>query len=116
MSLVTDILSEKCPKCRQGQTFTKKGNPLFFKMPKMNPNCPVCNHKFERETGYFFGSMYVSYALTFAEAIAFFLIVRLFIESYLTIVILIGVLLILMSTFNFRVSRMIWIYIFDGKK
>ena len=29
----------------------------------MHPTCPVCDHKFEREPGYFVGAMYVSYAL-----------------------------------------------------
>lgn len=29
----------------------------------MNPRCPVCGLKFEREQGYFLGAMYISYAL-----------------------------------------------------
>jgi hypothetical protein len=31
----------------------------------MNETCPVCQVRFEREPGYFFGAMYFSYALGF---------------------------------------------------
>jgi uncharacterized membrane protein YdcZ (DUF606 family) len=29
----------------------------------MNPTCPVCGHRFEREPGFFQGAMYVSWAI-----------------------------------------------------
>jgi len=115
MSLVIDILQEKCPKCSKGKMFYKKGNPLLFQMPRMNEACPVCHHKFEKETGYFFGSMYVSYGLTVVEMIAVFIIANLFVDSYLTIVIIIAIMAVLLSTFNFRLSRVIWVYMLDGK-
>lgn len=115
MSQLTDILSEKCPKCGEGKVFYKKGNPLLFQMPKMNDHCSVCGHKFEREPGYFFGSMYVSYALTVAEMIGVFAIAHFFIDSFAAMIVVIAVFSVLLSTFNFRLSRMIWIYMFDGR-
>lgn len=116
MSQITEILEEKCPKCGEGKVFRKKGNPLLFQMPKMNEYCSVCSHKFEREPGYFFGSMYVSYALTVAEMMAVFLITQFFTKDFAVIIGTIAVFAVLLSTFNFRLSRMIWIYIFDGKE
>lgn len=115
MSAITGILTEKCPKCEKGKVFYKKGNPLLFTMPRMNEKCPVCNHKFEKEPGYFFGSMFVSYAVTVGEMIVFFLIVQFFVKSVGIIILLIAIMAILLSTFNFRLSRMIWIYMLDGK-
>lgn len=115
MSTLVDIFQEKCPKCGKGQAFYKKGNPLLFQMPRMHKYCPVCHHQFEKETGYFFGSMYVSYALTVAEMIAVFLISQFFTDSYVTIVVIIAIMAVLLSTFNFRLSRMMWIYLLDGK-
>ncbi|TRW25763.1 DUF983 domain-containing protein [Flavobacterium zepuense] len=115
MSQFKNILDEKCPKCGEGQVFAKKGNPLLFRMPTMNANCPCCGHKFEKETGYFFGSMYVSYGLTVAEMISVFLVAHFFIKSFSGMMFLIGTLAVLLSTFNFRLSRMIWIYLLDGK-
>lgn len=116
MSQLTDIMSEKCPKCGVGHVFSKKGNPLLFQIPKMNEHCSECGHKFEREPGYFFGSMYVSYALTIAEMVGVFIISRfVFGLSYVNIVITIGIVSFLLGAFNFRLSRMLWIYMFDGR-
>jgi uncharacterized protein (DUF983 family) len=115
MSVLTGIITEKCPKCGKGKVFSKKGNPLLFQMPRMNERCPVCDHKFEKEPGYFFGSMFVSYAITVGEMIVFFLLAHFFVKEIVTMIVLIGILSILLSTFNFRLSRMIWIYMLDGK-
>ncbi len=54
--VVRNILSMHCPECRRGKVFAN----LFL---KMNPTCPVCGLKFEREPGYFLGAMYFSYAM-----------------------------------------------------
>ncbi len=115
MSVIVDIFGEKCPKCSHGKVFSKKGNPLLFRMPRMNDQCPSCGHKFEKETGYFFGSMYVSYALTVAEMIAVFIIIQFFTREFAVILTTIAILAVVLSTFNFRLSRMIWIYMLDGK-
>ena len=40
----------------------------------MNRACPVCGHRFERETGFFQGAMYVSYALGIGEAVVLVLV------------------------------------------
>ena len=41
---------------------------MFRGVFAMNPTCPVCGHRFEREPGFFQGAMYVSYALGIGEA------------------------------------------------
>jgi uncharacterized protein (DUF983 family) len=58
--LATDILRQRCPRCRTGSIFR---HSIFRGFPKMNEHCPVCGLKFEREEGYFLGAMYISYAL-----------------------------------------------------
>ncbi len=49
------ILRQRCPVCCQGAMFRGRF--------AMNPTCPVCGHRFEREPGFFQGAMYVSYGL-----------------------------------------------------
>ncbi|MDM8173328.1 MULTISPECIES: DUF983 domain-containing protein [Olivibacter] len=61
-------LEAKCPRCRTGAMFTGKAYGL--KIQKMNENCPHCGLKFEREPGYFYVAMFVSYAMNVAELIA----------------------------------------------
>lgn len=115
MSAIIDIITEKCPKCGKGHVFNRKGNPLLFQMPRMNEHCSECNHKFEKEPGYFFGSMFVSYAIAVAEMIIFFFLIHSFEDRIPVLILMIALLSILLSTFNFRLSRMVWIYMLDGR-
>ncbi|MGJ8715150.1 MAG: DUF983 domain-containing protein [Maribacter stanieri] len=79
----------------------------------MNARCTECNFKFEKETGFFFGAMFVSYALAVAQMIVSLVLFWSFVDlSPLRVFALIAVISILLSTVNFRISRSIWIYIF----
>lgn len=113
MSKVIDALNCKCPNCKKGKIFLNGGNILLLKIPKMNDRCPECNYKFERETGFFFGAMFVSYALAAAQMITSLVIFWHFIDlSPLRVFAIIGVIALLLSTINFKLSRSIWIYLF----
>jgi uncharacterized protein (DUF983 family) len=57
---LSDILHQRCPRCRSGNIFRYS---IFRGFPKMHERCPVCDLKFDREPGYFLGAMYVSYGL-----------------------------------------------------
>jgi uncharacterized protein (DUF983 family) len=115
MSQFVDIITEKCPKCGEGKVFKTKGNIFLFRMPVMHDDCPHCGHHFHKETGYFFGAMYVSYALAVAEMIALFVVLLSFTKSFGVIIGSVSVMAVLLSNFNFRLSRMLWIYMFDGR-
>jgi len=78
----------------------------------MNSNCRNCDFLFEKEAGFFFGAMFVSYGLIVAEAIAVFVILKAsfglsIINTFIGIIILIT----LIGTINYRLSRIIWIYL-----
>jgi uncharacterized protein (DUF983 family) len=60
LSTLQSILRQRCPRCRLGAIFRYS---IFRGFPKMYERCPVCDLKFARESGYFLGAMYVSYAL-----------------------------------------------------
>ena len=63
------ILHNKCPRCSKGDFFVS--HPYHFKhFGKKHHNCSNCDLKFEREPGFFFGSMFVSYALSVALFVA----------------------------------------------
>ena len=84
----------------------------------METNCEVCGHKFEIETGYYYGAMYVSYGLTVVFSVALFVLSYIFsyffwpeapLAYYITIII-IGILALV--PVSFRLSRSIWIHMF----
>lgn len=113
MSNIFKMVKCKCPKCREGDIFNEKGSIFLLKMPKMNKYCEECNFKFEKETGFFFGAMFVSYALATAEMILSFVIFWYFINlTPLNVFFIIAIISIFASTLNFRISRSIWIYLF----
>lgn len=113
MSKFFDVLNCRCPKCEKGNIFNNRGNILLLKMPKMNDRCRKCNYKFEKEIGFFFGAMFVSYALGVAQMIISLIVFWYFFDfSPLRVFLIIIIISILLSTINFRVSRSIWIYLF----
>lgn len=101
----------KCPRCRKGEMFSA---PLLsFKSKKMRENCPHCGLKFEKEPGYFYVAMYVSYAFVVAQLVTASVATYILtgnLESpwlYLTVAIAIA---ILMAPFNYRYSRIVLLY------
>jgi len=59
-----------CPRCREGKLFKNRVTFGFKKNMEMNKNCPVCGQPTEIEVGFYYGTSYVSYALTVALSIA----------------------------------------------
>ena len=113
MAMILNILTNKCPNCGKGEIFTNKNIYFNFSNNKMNKTCKNCGFKFEKEPGFFIGAMYVSYVLGVAQALFTALVGSYFYKEVLTLNVfmwIIGVLL-LMSSFNMRVSRIVWIYL-----
>jgi uncharacterized protein (DUF983 family) len=112
INIFTSIFSEKCPNCGVGKVFEKKKR-LFFDFPEMKEHCEHCGYQFEREPGYFLGAMYVSYALAVAEGMGAFLISTLLfnVPTLAAAFIIVGTIL-LFSVRNYRLARMVWLYIF----
>ncbi len=58
------VLDNRCPRCRRGKIF-QNGNPYKLGSSlKMHAACPVCGQPTEIEVGFYYGTAYVSYALT----------------------------------------------------
>jgi uncharacterized protein (DUF983 family) len=112
------MLACKCPRCREGDMFEFK-NPWGLRHTmKMNPTCPVCNQPFNPEPGFYFGSSYISYAITVAISgatfFAFWFFVGFpFLENHiLHWLISNAVLLIGIQPYLMRVSRTGWLAFF----
>ena len=107
------ILFNKCPKCHEGD-FLKERNILkFHKAFDMHEKCTKCGLKYMMEPSFYYGAMYVTYALTVGISIITFAIATLIfnlsmLQSFIPIVLV----LILTSPISLRLSRIIWINIF----
>jgi uncharacterized protein (DUF983 family) len=105
------LVNSKCPRCRRGKVFQ---NSMYgLKAQKMNENCPHCNLKFEREPGYFYVAMFVSYAFNVFQMILFgyltYLITGNTSDPWLYMGVIFPVVLLL-APFNYRYSRLILLY------
>lgn len=83
-----------------------------FRSQQMNKSCPHCGLEFEREPGYFYVAMLVSYAMFVAEMITLAVALHVLTGSnnpwvYVIVIISIGIIL---SPFNFRYSRVILLH------
>ena len=107
------ILGFKCPVCHEADFFLSHPYDLS-KTGDFHTNCPVCRTKFEREPGFFYGAMYVSYAIG----------VALFVTVWVALAVLapgmgalgqalsvVGVLL-LGSPYYYALSKIIWANMF----
>ena len=116
-SKLNSILTGSCPRCQNESIYCDK-NPLHFsKILKMNEKCSHCGLKYQIEPSFFYGAMYVSYALNVAISVAVFVISYLFIHSSLKVA-FIAILLsnIVLFPYVLRWSRNIYINMFISYK
>lgn len=117
-NLILSVSRNKCPRCRRGDLYQQKNPYRLGSFMKMNENCPVCGQPTEPETGFYFGTGYVSYALSIALSVAtfvawFVLIGFSLYDSRLFWWLGInGVILIALQPILMRVSRSIWLAFF----
>ena len=112
------LLQQKCARCRTGNMFKVKSAYRLKDFMKMYDNCPSCNQPMELEVGFYYGTAYVSYALTVALSVT----------TFVAWWVLIGmsvndnrffwwlgsniVLLIILQPWLMRLSRAIWLSFF----
>lgn len=114
VSKANAIISGKCPQCRKGDIF-KHAAYNISGFQKMNSHCSVCNLHFEREPGFFFGAMYISYAFSVAIFVAVGVALSILGEFSLEVYVLtiIAVVLLLLPLL-FRYSRILFLHLFGG--
>jgi uncharacterized protein (DUF983 family) len=112
------LLTQKCPHCREGNMFTNP-NPWHLRtMLKMPPRCTECGQLFELEVGFWYGTAYVSYALTVLFSGLSFALWWLTIGFALTDqrffwwLGINGVLLVVLQPWFMRLSRALYLYFF----
>lgn len=110
---INSIIKGTCPSC-QKETMYVKANPYVFKdVIKMHEKCSHCGLKYQMEPSFFYGAMYVSYALSVAVGVAAFVIFKMLLGLPLVQTFIAMVLgLVILYPFILRISRNIWINMF----
>ena len=112
------LFLHKCPRCRHDDLFAY---PIYKlgKLLKMKERCMSCGQTYHPEPGFYYGAMYVSYAVQVALFAAVFAGWKI-LESFEVVRgpeatdILLAVLIVLLPSMPwvFRFSRSLWIHFF----
>ncbi|WP_189359406.1 DUF983 domain-containing protein [Algibacter mikhailovii] len=112
-SKLYSIFTGSCPKCHEESMFKNKNPYALAEALDMHETCSNCGTKYKIEPSFFYGSMYVSYAVGIAFAVAAFVIsFFVFNASIHYVFISIVVTLVVFMPIILRLSRNIWINFF----
>ena len=108
------LLSAKCPACREGDIFKFPLSRLTH-FADMHSQCPVCGAGFEPEPGFYFGSMFITYAFNVVIVIVSGVTLYYFWDlPEWVFLVLVATLAVGAMPFSFRMSRTLWLYWFGG--
>lgn len=107
------ILFLKCPQCRQGK-FLEAHPYRLSNMNKVKEECPKCKLKYHIEPSFYTGSMYVSYGVGIAVAVAAYVLQLIFGFNFGPTGIMLSIILALVLTMPYigAVSKSIWAHLF----
>ena len=108
-SKLYSIFRMKCPRCHEGEFFEAHPYKLG-KAGDLHTNCPKCGLKYSKEPGFYYGAMYVAYALTVALFVTIWVSANLFFEN-VSAGIQIGLVIfstIVLSPYLYALSKIIW--------
>jgi uncharacterized protein (DUF983 family) len=110
---LNSILTGSCPRCQNESMYIDKNPYHLYSLFKMHENCNHCGLHYKIEPSFFYGAMYVSYALAVALGVATFIISNVFLNfDLLQSFIAIFIVLILLTPVTARLARNIYINMF----
>ncbi len=115
MNKVEATIKMKCPRCHKGDLFETKNPFSWKKLTKMHEKCSNCNLKYERETGFFYGAMYISSIINMLLFVASLIIYYIYFDERIDWrIYMLGYILftVLITPLLYRLSRSIWLEIF----
>jgi uncharacterized protein (DUF983 family) len=114
-SKLYSIINNKCPRCQEGDFFVSGKAYDFKNFSVMNHSCEKCDLSFEQEPGYYYGAMYVSYAINVALMVSVWVAYMVLFDDRFSIwwmVFASMILGIIMAPLTFRLARLTWINFF----
>jgi hypothetical protein len=115
------MFTMKCPRCRRGNMYNTPSAYSSLRLSKifdMPQRCNECQQRFEMEQGFWYGTGYVSYALSVAISVstfvAWYVLIGMSTEDLRVFYWLAtnAVVLIVLQPWLMRLSRVIYLYFF----
>lgn len=107
------VVRSKCPRCNLDNLYVDNNPYHLSKLTQMHKSCSKCGQSYEPETGFYYGAMYVSYALGVALMVAPAMLLYVFFDlSFEVLLSIIVGMYILGFPLFFRYARNIWLNIF----
>jgi uncharacterized protein (DUF983 family) len=106
------ILTGSCPRCHGESMYKSRSVFQIKKIIQMNEKCSKCGLKYMIEPSFFYGAMYVSYALNVGLGILVFIILHSIKTNIQTIFIAIIIVLTILFPWILRLSRNLYINLF----
>ncbi|MDC3252846.1 DUF983 domain-containing protein [Crocinitomicaceae bacterium] len=116
-SKLYSILKMKCPQCQEGEFFVSKPYDLK-RAGDLYRNCSKCGLKYSKEPGFYYGAMYVSYALGVALFVTLWVSFNLFFDDF-NIWAQIGIISfasVFLAPYFYALSKIIWAHLFISVK
>ncbi len=117
-SALYSIFKFKCPHCHEGEFFVNRNPYHLTTVGDILTTCPVCARRYTPEPGFYFGAMYVAYALGVALFVAVYVATWVLYpqaELPLYSALIIGSLIIL-GPYLYALSKTIWANLFFSYK
>ncbi|WP_231590777.1 DUF983 domain-containing protein [Hymenobacter terrenus] len=114
-SATTALLGLRCPRCHQGKLFSHSALNIT-KFAEMPAQCPVCEQSFEPEPGFYYGSMYITFAFNVATVLVVGVLLYYLFGNPDTwvYVVVVTVITLLLTPAILRYSRAMMLYLFGG--
>lgn len=110
---LNSVVRSKCPRCNLDNLYIDNNPYHLSKLAAMKPHCEKCGQSYEPEAGFYYGAMYVSYALGVAFMVAPSLLMSYFFDvSFGVLLTFIITMYVVGFPLFFRYARNIWLNIF----
>lgn len=117
-SKLYSIFRYKCPHCHEGDFFVDSNPYHLARAGDVLERCPVCGRKFTPEPGFYYGAMYVAYALTVAIFVTIYVAINVLFPEAAPSVTVTAVLtaLLVLAPWLYALSKTIWANLFLAYK
>lgn len=113
LNIFYSMIMNKCSRCHQGDVFVSKNPYNLFRMFEVHKTCSHCNLKYEKEPSFFYGAMYVSYAISSGWFMIWYALESTLLNwETLNFALFVTGFIIVVSPLTLRWSRLIWLNFF----